>query len=1210
MEVKNKKGNSPLWLAANGGHLEVVQLLYSSTADIDSEDNRKVSCLMAAFKRGHYKVVKYMVRNVSQFPSDTELQRYIATLGDKELITKCTNCLEVIRAAKDKQALEANKNASILLEELEQERSREESKKAAASRRRLKKKAKKLEKKEEKRRLEEIKRTDDGSDDEEEEENGNNEDHEHHHHEEQTKREKNEANALQRVVEQIAPEEKDGDSGIDSNSQTSATSETKVTDEKESKPGKRTKKRRKESSAKESTIANQKQNETSSTVPNCETNDVKKSSLNTNSIQPQSSASNTSVSKSKKKKEEENKSSGIMNELDIFHLENVKSSNNKKSSHDSSRVNALDTFGEVDHYVTPIPGLVGSASTTLSAPSLSPNAKSAPGLGTSPKKGTRREEGWKEVSRKAKKVAVPNSAISRVIGRGGCNINTIREVSGAHIEVEKQGKSQGDRMISIKGSTEATRQAQNLISALVKDPDKDLSELIPKSVAKVPPKPPKISLESSVAQSNNKSLRPASTIGISMATVTSSTVSITMAKSGTTTTTAWSNAVSSPKRTPAQARPVSTGGPPNSSSKSPAVRQLFGEKKSVPTTSSAAKVAIVSHSVNASVSSDTLQTFAAKLADPKSSTKSSTPPLVASPKPSTHPAGLANSVVNSSEGVAGEDKNVPETNNNGMVSQQYSIFHNRLSQVTHEAVWGAKEKQVNFASVAAAGLVPNGNNKHPPQVLQQHQHMAHGSVNTYMEPVEEPPTVDATRAPGYRGTTSTVTVSSHMGTVASGSPPNSVPVPMPLSGPHPAVATSMARSAPGTPVASPSMRPIAPPPTRQTATPPPMPRSSLEMGGPPFTLLPGPSRTPPPVLSPLMRLPLPSASLGPGAPLPARGHLTQSGMNMGQQQPYSGVSIASLAPGGPVSSIPRGPIPPPDPSDLVNLAPGQPYRKPPPPPLEVAMGSFHPQKQQHPQLSSLAQLTGMMNGPRFTTPQTNPHPVFTNNILAPISAAPQIQSNLNPNAPDFTSRSGAFVPPTYPPRSQLAAFQNGAPTVTPSLGSGFGGIGQFPAGLDATLSLPGAFSEVMSGLIPRNPPPLAPIPASVGGNAAFRNSGTSQDSSSPLASPHSSNPASPTQSASSASAGGLAQLPEERHAKLQPIGTERAQKRSERLGVVSNDMLWSMPLPEMLPATPLDHNLPAANPYYNDLDISQYGQVSGGFGHMLHNITVKYNDTG
>lgn len=40
--MKNKKGNSPLWLAANGGHLNVVDLLYHAGADIDSQDNRKV----------------------------------------------------------------------------------------------------------------------------------------------------------------------------------------------------------------------------------------------------------------------------------------------------------------------------------------------------------------------------------------------------------------------------------------------------------------------------------------------------------------------------------------------------------------------------------------------------------------------------------------------------------------------------------------------------------------------------------------------------------------------------------------------------------------------------------------------------------------------------------------------------------------------------------------------------------------------------------------------------------------------------------------------------------------------------------------------------------------------------------------------------------------------------------------------------------------
>jgi len=146
VDVRNKKGNSSLWLAANGGHLDVVQLLYSAGADIDSQDNRKVSCLMAAFRKGHSKVVKWLVKHVTQFPSDTELTRFIATISDKDLLKKTHQCLEIIRVAKERQQVEANKAASILLEELEQEKTREESKKAAAARKREKKKRKKAEK--------------------------------------------------------------------------------------------------------------------------------------------------------------------------------------------------------------------------------------------------------------------------------------------------------------------------------------------------------------------------------------------------------------------------------------------------------------------------------------------------------------------------------------------------------------------------------------------------------------------------------------------------------------------------------------------------------------------------------------------------------------------------------------------------------------------------------------------------------------------------------------------------------------------------------------------------------------------------------------------------------------------------------------------------------------------------------------------------------
>jgi ankyrin repeat domain-containing protein 17 len=95
-----------------------------------------------------------MVKRVTQFPSDQEMTRFISTAVDKDLLKKCHHCMEVIRAAKDHQAAEANKNAANLLDELDMEKIREDLKRAAAARKREKKKRKKQEKKQEKRRAE------------------------------------------------------------------------------------------------------------------------------------------------------------------------------------------------------------------------------------------------------------------------------------------------------------------------------------------------------------------------------------------------------------------------------------------------------------------------------------------------------------------------------------------------------------------------------------------------------------------------------------------------------------------------------------------------------------------------------------------------------------------------------------------------------------------------------------------------------------------------------------------------------------------------------------------------------------------------------------------------------------------------------------------------------------------------------------------------
>ncbi|VVD06099.1 unnamed protein product, partial [Leptidea sinapis] len=144
VEHRAKTGLTPLMEAASGGYVEVGRVLLDKGADVNAPP---VSCLMAAFRKGHTKVVKWMVGVVTQFPSDQEMTRYICTISDKEVLEKCQECVRVIRAAKETQAARANQNATILLEELESERCREETRRQAAARRRERKKKKKMEKK-------------------------------------------------------------------------------------------------------------------------------------------------------------------------------------------------------------------------------------------------------------------------------------------------------------------------------------------------------------------------------------------------------------------------------------------------------------------------------------------------------------------------------------------------------------------------------------------------------------------------------------------------------------------------------------------------------------------------------------------------------------------------------------------------------------------------------------------------------------------------------------------------------------------------------------------------------------------------------------------------------------------------------------------------------------------------------------------------------
>ncbi|XP_058693171.1 ankyrin repeat domain-containing protein 17 isoform X2 [Poecile atricapillus] len=502
IDVRNKKGNTPLWLAANGGHLDVVQLLVQAGADVDAADNRKITPLMAAFRKGHVKVVRYLVKEVNQFPSDSECMRYIATITDKEMLKKCHLCMESIVQAKDRQAAEANKNASILLEELDLEKLREESRRLALAAKREKRKEKRRKKKEEQRRkLEEI-----------EAKNKEN-------FELQAAQEKEKLKAEDDPEVPMEPPSATTTTtiGISATWTTLAGSHGKRNNTITTTSSKR-KNRKNKVTPDNVQIIFDDQLPISYSQPEKVNGESKSSSTSESGDSDNmriSSCSDESSNSNSSHKSDNHSSTAVTNTQSSKKQPSVLVTcpkDERKAVPGKSSIKLSEVINEVTS---------NSLSTcTKSAPSplSSPNGKLTI---ASPKRGQKREEGWKEVVRRSKKVSVPSTVISRVIGRGGCNINAIRECTGAHIDIDKQKDKTGDRIITIRGGTESTRQATQLINALIKDPDKEIDELIPKN-----------RLKSSTVNSKIGSSTPAATtaansslVGIKVTTVAASSTS-------------------------------------------------------------------------------------------------------------------------------------------------------------------------------------------------------------------------------------------------------------------------------------------------------------------------------------------------------------------------------------------------------------------------------------------------------------------------------------------------------------------------------------------------------------------------------------------------------------------------------------------------------------------------------------------------------------
>lgn len=73
-------GNIPLWYATKNGHIDVMKLLYVYGANVNHQVSRMspsditgASCLLVAIQYGRLKIVRWLAKRVTIFPTDNEL---------------------------------------------------------------------------------------------------------------------------------------------------------------------------------------------------------------------------------------------------------------------------------------------------------------------------------------------------------------------------------------------------------------------------------------------------------------------------------------------------------------------------------------------------------------------------------------------------------------------------------------------------------------------------------------------------------------------------------------------------------------------------------------------------------------------------------------------------------------------------------------------------------------------------------------------------------------------------------------------------------------------------------------------------------------------------------------------------------------------------------------------------------------------------------
>lgn len=521
VEVKNKKGNTSLWLACNGGHLDVVELLVKNGADVNAHDNRNCTPLFAAFKKGWVKVVSYMANVVSQFPSESECDRFIQSImnneKEAELKKRLEDCKACIEESKSRQAEEANNNAARLLDEVEHEKVTEEKRKQRQAKKREKKKQKKRQRQMDKKGDSDPKKDGDFEFDDGEYPEGS-----------------------------AAGADEDGDEsrlGF-TEPESSATTYTAATSQLPSATSVRavvsskstpttitivapspllataaTTTVKTSSVKQQRTVASSTSLSSSSLViaglrtPSRSSDPPPSSSSSysiphssppplqktTNTSPRSSNASSSRKSKSAKTQQTSSSSSSSSSSslLSSLRASVVPTSSSSTSSSSASQAKSvqLRVANSVPSYVTSLaktsltssPSSSSSPNKRTSASRRSDEAAAAAAMTGGASSAAAAAGGWEKVNprnkssdRNSVRLYVNSRLISRLIGRGGCNINAIREATGAHIDIDKQRKGSQERTVTIKGTPEAQKHAEKLILKIIDDEggDSDVQEII------------------------------------------------------------------------------------------------------------------------------------------------------------------------------------------------------------------------------------------------------------------------------------------------------------------------------------------------------------------------------------------------------------------------------------------------------------------------------------------------------------------------------------------------------------------------------------------------------------------------------------------------------------------------------------------------------------------------------------------------------------